>query len=215
MTEATIRCWDDVPLLWQQCFQLAWDAHTGGSNPIGAVVADQEGNVVSTGKSAVRAPLDGVPVHYNELAHAEVNALLKLDNRQHPKALARHYTLYSTMEPCPLCFASLYMSDVETLRYAARDPFGGSTNLLRTTPYLSRKTRNVHGPVAVLEEVSIFLFVFHDLAAGIDSPDVHPAMAEVHPRAVRAAQMAADERRLPENAATIPFDRVLGCLDDG
>jgi tRNA(Arg) A34 adenosine deaminase TadA len=215
MTEQAIRGWADVPPLWQQCFQLAWDAHTGGSNPIGALVADPDGNVVSTGKSAVRTQLDGVPVHHNELAHAEVNALLKLDNRRHPKALARHYTLYSTMEPCPLCFGSLYMSDVETLRYAARDPFGGSTNLLGTTPYLSRKTRNVHGPVAVLEEVSIFMFEFHDLVSGIESPDVHPAMAEMHPRAVRGAQRAADERTIPEEAATIPFDRILGCIDDG
>jgi tRNA(Arg) A34 adenosine deaminase TadA len=206
-----------VPPLWRRCFQLAWDAHLGGSNPIGALVADPDGHVVSTGKSAVRAPLDGVTIHHNELAHAEVNALLGLDNRKHPKAIARDYTLYSTMEPCPLCFASLYMSDVETLRYAARDPFGGSTNLLGTTPYLSRKTRHIHGPVDVLESVSIFLFVYHDLVTGVESEAVHGAMADGQAAAVEAAGRVAagDERALLEGQATIPFDRILGCLDHG
>ena len=31
------------------------------------------------------------------------------------------------------------MSDVKTVHFAARDPWAGSTNLLGTTPYLSRK----------------------------------------------------------------------------
>ena len=54
--------------------------------------------------------------------------------------------LYTTTEPCPLCLGAFYMSGVRTLHYAAREPFAGSTNLLGTTPYLSRKPIKVIGP---------------------------------------------------------------------
>jgi hypothetical protein len=41
------------------------------------------------------------------------------------------------------------MSGLRELRYAARDPFAGSINLLGTTPYLSRKPIRVFGPERV------------------------------------------------------------------
>jgi hypothetical protein len=38
------------------------------------------------------------------------------------------------------------MSGIRTLRFAARDPWAGSANLIGTTPYLSRKHVTVTGP---------------------------------------------------------------------
>ena len=184
--------WSDVPDIWQACFELAWEAHLEGSNPIAAVVVDVDGTIVSTGKSAVKAELTGVHSSNCEIAHAEVNALLALDNRVHEKAKASQYTLYVTLEPCPLCFSALYMSDVKTLIYAAPDRYGGSTNLLGTTPYLSRKTRHITGPITGLDSVSIFLNVYCDLLRGVDTPDVvHAEFAVDYPDVVEKAQTLA------------------------
>ncbi len=189
--------WTDVPSVWQRCFALAWEAHLEGSNPIAAAVVDAEGNVVATGKSAVKAALTNVHSSNCEIAHAEVNALLALDNRIHTKTKAREYTLYATLEPCPLCFSALYMSDVSRLIYAAPDRFGGSTNLLGTTPYLSRKSTEIEGPVPGLDEFSIFLNVYCDLLRGGDTPDVvHDALAEDYPEVVEQAQQLAPEDAL-------------------
>lgn len=198
--------WSAVPALWQAAFELAWQSHLAGSNPIGALVADSEGRIIATGKSAVRAEMDDVAVFHNEIAHAEVNALLQLDNRIHGKAVAKDYTLYSTMEPCPLCLSALYMSDVETLCYASKDAYAGSTNLLGSTPYFSRKLRKISGPEPALAEFSIFLYVYHDLAVGGREDDpVLVAYQSDYPEAVALGRRAAADAPLMAESAAEAF----------
>ncbi len=129
--------WETLSLPWQAALEMAWEAYCAGTVPIGAVVADANGNIVSRGRNRIReknAPKG--QVCNNELAHAEINALLSLELSYEE---CRKSALYTTMEPCPLCMGALYMSDVKTVHFAARDPWAGSTNLLGTTPYLSRK----------------------------------------------------------------------------
>lgn len=140
----------------------------------------------------MKAELSGVPACHCEIAHAEVNALLALDNRIHTKAIARTYTIYVSLEPCPLCLSAIYMSDVRKLEFAARDRFGGSTNLLGATPYLSRKPIDVRGPIEALENLSIFLNVYCDLLRGGSVPDlVHDEFAKDAPDAVARARALA------------------------
>jgi tRNA(Arg) A34 adenosine deaminase TadA len=136
--------WDSLSHPWQAAIEMAWEAYCAGTIPIGAVVADPNGNVVSRGRNRI---LDTTSpekqIHGDMLAHAELNALLALSLGQE----VRHSSaLYTTMEPCPLCMGAFYMSSVRTLHYAARDPYAGSTNLLGATPYLSRKPIRVVAP---------------------------------------------------------------------
>ena len=184
--------WSDVPEGWRTCFELAWQSYLEGSTPIAAVIVDSLNNVVATGKSAVKAELSEVVVSHNEIAHAEVNALLSLDNRIHDKDKASAYTLYVNIEPCPLCMGAIYMSDLNKLEYAAKDRYGGSTNLLGTTPYLSRKQTEVRGPHEGLELLSIFIVVYCDVLRGIALPHVvHDEFAKDYPNVVGLAQSLA------------------------
>lgn len=108
---------------------------------------------------------EGQRLYGHPLAHAEVNALVALDYDAFdpPHALA----LYSTNEPCPLCLGAFYMSGLRTLRYAARDPFAGSTDVLGATPYLRRKSITVVGPEsAELETIVMALHVEFERAGG-------------------------------------------------
>lgn len=145
--------WESLSLPWQAALEMAWDAYKSGTVPIGAVIADASGKIVSRGRNRIRE-LKAPPrqVCDNELAHAEVNALLEL---KLPYEEARQAALFTTMEPCPLCMGAAYMSDVKTLYYAARDPWAGSANLLGTTPYLSRKSFKVHPPENELLEKAL------------------------------------------------------------
>ncbi|MCM3767690.1 nucleoside deaminase [Neobacillus niacini] len=178
--------WSDIPYMWQECFKEAWSSFQEGSRPIGALITDSEGEIVARGKSATFAELSDSVISHNELAHAEMNALLKLDNRVHQKV--NSYVLYTTMEPCPLCFGAFYMSGIRNLEYAAKDKFGGSTNLKDTTPYLSRKPIQINGPIAFLENFSILLNVYFDQMIGFKRGDkVQKLMAEDYPRAVELA----------------------------
>lgn len=153
--------WSEITNEWKECFRTAWESFKEGSRPVGAIVTDDKGHLVSTGKSATFGQLSDTVISNNEIAHAEVNALLKLDNRIHKEV--NSYVLYSTLEPCPLCFCAFYMSGIRNLRYAAKDKYGGSTNLRGTTPYLSKKPIVIEGPVKYLEQLSILLNVYFDL----------------------------------------------------
>ncbi len=144
--------WTDLSDPWRACVEEAWAAYCGGSVPVGAVVTDANGRILAQAHNTT-FERDGrvSPEQISPLAHAEVNVLSALDHTgfdPHP------CILYTSTEPCPLCLGALYMSGVRELRYAGRDPYAGSVNLLGTTPYLSRKPiRIVHPESAVLETV--------------------------------------------------------------
>ena len=59
--------------------------------------------------------------------HAEMTAMINLKAKEHPNV--KLYTLYTTMEPCPMCFGTMVMMGIRNLRYAARDGFAGATEL--------------------------------------------------------------------------------------
>jgi tRNA(adenine34) deaminase len=166
--------WDSLSPAWQACLEEAWAADCAGSVPIGAAVADAHGQVIARGRNRIadkRVPRATASddeqrtnraVFNHDLAHAELNALLSLPLVDWDKATPnspRQWTLYTTMEPCPLCLGAFYMSGLRQLYYAARDPYAGSVNLLGATPYLSRKPIQVLGPRPELEPLSIALIV--------------------------------------------------------
>jgi tRNA(Arg) A34 adenosine deaminase TadA len=137
--------WETLIPPWQVCLEQAWTAYCGDSLPIGAAITDSAGFLLATGRSRRHEPHStGGYVSASRLAHAELNALIQLP-AEHPD---RHeWILYTTTEPCPLCIGALYMTGLRRLRYASRDPWAGSVNLLGTTPYMRRKPILVNGPV--------------------------------------------------------------------
>lgn len=66
----------------------------------------------------------------NELDHAEVLALRALLQAR-PGADCREITVYSTMEPCLMCFATLLLSGIRRFVFAYEDVMGGGTALPR------------------------------------------------------------------------------------
>ncbi|WP_052131448.1 nucleoside deaminase [Planococcus sp. CAU13] len=189
--------WNGIPLVWQECFIEAWKSFQEGSRPIGALVTDAEGTIIARGKSAAFNDLTDSVISNNELALAEINAMLKLDNRIH--TARQKYTLYSTMEPCPLCFGAFYMSGMRNLKFAAKDKWAGSTNLKNATPYMSFKPIQIEGPNVYLEQLSIVLNIFfdHKIQAGNPTP-VSDRMSEDYPEAGALARKWYEEKRLDD-----------------
>ncbi|KGX91423.1 nucleoside deaminase [Pontibacillus marinus] len=207
--------WNEISTNWQRCFELAWETMKDGSKPIAALVIDENGEIIAEGKNAVYSEYYGATVSYNEIAHAEVNALGKIDNRVHTSRAP--YTLYSTLEPCPLCTGALYMSSIKNLAYAAKDKFGGSLDMLGKTHYLSRKQINIDGPVPVLDEISIFLNVYFDLTRQNMRPSIvklHDELAEDYPNAVSLARKWGEDKRLDPYFST-PFKDSFPIIVEG
>lgn len=145
--------WHELPEPWRVSFEQAWEAYRNGSIPIGAALADEHGDVIARGRSRQyerEAPKGQIA--WSKLSHAELNTLLQVSAHDHPNI--RGCTLYTTVEPCPLCFGAIVMSNVRNLCYAARDAWAGSTNLLHASFYISGKHISVSGPVEKLEIVS-------------------------------------------------------------
>ena len=163
--------WETLSTPWQACLEEAWAAYCAGSIPVGAVVTDPGGHILTRARNRT-FERDGEvsALQVSPLAHAEVGALAAVDYaRVDPHACI----LYSSQEPCPLCVGALYMSGVREVRFAGRDPYAGSIDLLGTTRYLSRKPIRVIPPSsAVLEAVVSAVTVEFGLRHGLRAAPV-------------------------------------------
>lgn len=101
--------------------QQAQQALVEGEFPVGCVLVHQ-GRVVASGK---RSNSSG---KVNEMDHAEILALRTLlDNEQ--QVNMSDVTVYSTMEPCLMCFSTLLVNGIRKFVYSYEDAMGGGTNV--------------------------------------------------------------------------------------
>lgn len=193
--------WADLEIPWQICFEEAWAGYCAGSLPIGAAIFDSSGQLLARGRNHIyddqAAPGQ---ICQNQLAHAELNTLLQVDRRHFD---LHSCTLYTSMEPCPLCMGAIYMSGIRTIHYAARDGYAGSTDQLGTTPYLSRKKIKVFGPgdpslETILLGVQAVAETRRLHITGVDLFEtVVGAWRDICPEGVRFGEFLAAEGQLP------------------
>lgn len=71
--------WESFDPAWRECLDLAWEARSAGSVPVGAVIVNPSNVVVARGRNRIGeriGPLVGIAG--TPMAHAEVNAFLAL-----------------------------------------------------------------------------------------------------------------------------------------
>jgi len=100
----------------------AHQALSMGEFPVGCVMV-YENRVLVTG-----ARHHSAPDSQNELDHAEMLALRRLVDI-HEKIDREKITLFSTLEPCLMCYAALILNDIRHIVYAYEDVMGGGTNI--------------------------------------------------------------------------------------
>jgi tRNA(adenine34) deaminase len=158
--------WDRLSEPWRVCLTNSWDSYCEGSVPIGAVIVDQDGKILSKGRNRwmASAKTNEKEIIGGQLAHAELNAILALDQSGvHMHTLE----LFTTVEPCPLCIGAICMAGIKTFRYAARDNWAGSANLLKASPYLQWKRIKAISPQDCELETVIHMFqVVEQLRSG-------------------------------------------------
>jgi tRNA(adenine34) deaminase len=102
--------------------QQARQALAGNEFPVGAVIVAGDEPVVTGRRENSRSATA------NELDHAEIVALRDLLARR-PDIARDTLTVYSTMEPCLMCYSALLLNGVRTFVYAYEDAMGGGTGL--------------------------------------------------------------------------------------
>ncbi len=147
--------WCDLNYIWKEAFTLAWEAFKRNTVPIGAVITDEKGNIISRGKNRIYDEVSSNPLAGTNMAHAEMTAMLNLKEKHNPNI--KQYTLYTTMEPCPMCFGAMVMMGIRKLRYAARDGIAGATELNDKMEYIKGKGIDIKREGNELELVQISL----------------------------------------------------------
>ena len=145
----------DHEFFMRKALQEAQKALLSNEFPVGCVVVSQ-GNIIAKGsRKGTAGPVAG------ELDHAEIVALRKLkDLNRSPSGM----TLYTTMEPCLMCFGAILIHGVGQVVYAYEDVMGGGTGCaLAKMPALYKNSKiAIISNVLRNESLELFKAFFSD-----------------------------------------------------
>jgi tRNA(adenine34) deaminase len=108
-----------------RAIELALLAEREGNLPIGAVIS-LKGEIVAEGRNTIWVP------KFDATRHAEMEALrvVSSDHWESPGEM----TLYTTLEPCLMCFGSILLHGIGSVVFGAADNYGGPGSLLAYLP---------------------------------------------------------------------------------
>ncbi len=89
-----------------------------GEVPVGAVVVDQDNNILASAHNLRETNQDPT-------AHAEIEALRKA-SKNTGRWRMDGTTLYVTLEPCAMCTGAIVLARISRLVFGARDPNAGA-----------------------------------------------------------------------------------------
>ena len=99
-----------------------------GNFGIGAVLVDDDGQVVLSGHNKVFYP------YFRSDLHAEMDVMTRYEENHTGNIDMKRMTLFSTLEPCPMCFTRLINSGIKKVCYAVDDPTGGMVKRAKHMP---------------------------------------------------------------------------------
>lgn len=147
----------ELDLYMDQALGQARQAFDRGEFPVGCVIV-QDGQVISSGS---RVGTGAGQTFFSEVDHAEIRALKNLENFDGHFDPAK-CILFSTMEPCLMCFGAIIISGIKTIVYAYEDAMGGGTGCdLSSLPSLYRESAvEVIGGVGREKSLDLFYDFF-------------------------------------------------------
>jgi tRNA(adenine34) deaminase len=110
----------------QRSIELATNAGAAGEVPVGAIIINPDGEIIGEGEN--RRERDHDPT-----AHAEIVAIRSAGAALNTWHLDR-YTLYVTLEPCPMCAGAIVAARLGLLVYGADDAKTGSVRTVLNIP---------------------------------------------------------------------------------
>lgn len=135
-------------LLLQTAMQEAVKSLEENTYPVGAVIADENGNVIATGRNHVNPRQDIT-------AHAEIDALRNagsviLDAKLKRKKL----TLYTTLEPCPMCTGAILFSHIHRVVWVLNDGTGfGGFRVMKDSNLYDERFQKIDSVVEPFEDL--------------------------------------------------------------
>lgn len=95
--------------IWNAIFEeIKTGIKNGDGGPFGAAIVK--------GDKIIAAAHNTVVSHHDPIAHAEINAIRQACAKLGTEKLSG-YSLYTSAEPCPMCLAAAYWSDIKDIHY--------------------------------------------------------------------------------------------------
>ena len=141
----------------ERALELARVSVRRGSSPIGCVIVDGSGQIISEGRNKSGEPWPKTPYRIGDssFAHAEMDAFYRIKRLEAPEDC----TLYSSLEPCLMCGGAIGMVQVGRAVWACNDPWGGSGRLIKWDQHPAyTQTKVLACPFSDLEREAAELF---------------------------------------------------------
>ena len=104
--------------LMREAIEAARRSYASGDVPVGALVVNQSGEIISVGYNERE-------LHGDPTAHAEIVALRKASEKTKRWRLDNH-TLVVTLEPCAMCAGAIAQARISRLVFGAWDEKAGA-----------------------------------------------------------------------------------------
>jgi tRNA(adenine34) deaminase len=188
-----LRCLSHVPLEYQKAstesqldrdekfmklaIRHAQSAYRDKEVPIGAILVDNNGTIVAASRNQVEERKDAS-------AHAEIDCLRKASSLRDNWRL-NDCTLYTTLEPCTMCFGAIQHFRVKRVVFGAKDLRLGACGSLVDLISIRHPFHQVSVTGGILEDESTILlrrffqslrseklrYASHDLGRGVAASD--------------------------------------------
>jgi tRNA(Arg) A34 adenosine deaminase TadA len=108
--------------------KLALSAAEIGNYGIGSLLVDSNSLVIASGVNMVFKP------YFRSDLHAEMVAMNSFEDTHQNVNTLKQYTLYTSLEPCPMCTARLISAGCQRVVYVADDIYGGMAHAVQLLP---------------------------------------------------------------------------------
>jgi cytosine deaminase len=112
---------------WKTC-KLALQAVESGNFGVGSIIINSQGEIVATGHNQVFNP------YFRSDRHGEMVAMKSFEQKYREVTNMKGYTLYTSLESCPMCLARLITCGCEKVIHITDDPLGGMMYLKNNLP---------------------------------------------------------------------------------
>lgn len=139
----------DDPYVWLTDV-LALKSVDSGNYGVGSILVNAKGEIISLGHNLVYSP------YFRSDLHGEMVVVNQFE-KEHPEITTLEgYTLYTSLESCPMCLIRLISSGINRILYAAADSIAGMTNSIDLLPPLWKDLsgRQVFSKAQCNEELS-------------------------------------------------------------
>lgn len=92
-----------------------------GEVPVGCIICDENQKIIASTHNLKE-------IHHNPCGHAEILAIKEACSQRKNWRLTG-YSLYVTLEPCPMCLAACQQARLSNIYFGAYDPKGGAVSL--------------------------------------------------------------------------------------